>query len=197
MKLFLGSDGVGALPGFVGEARDRRVLFVPTAANPLPAEMRTFIERDRRKLVEFGFGVEELDLATTARGALERALERTDVLFVEGGTAFYLLEQVRSSGLADLLPSALDRRLLYVGMSGGAMILAPDLEPWLATTTEPAPASTRGLGLVDFLVLPHADTRAERYAPLLERPQGVELVPLRDDQAVLVEDGSRRVVASL
>jgi peptidase E len=46
----------------------------------------------------------------------------TDALLVSGGDALYLCHWMRQSGLADLLPSL---RAVYVGLSGGSMVMAP------------------------------------------------------------------------
>ena len=52
-------------------------------------------------------------------------LEETDALLVGGGDALYLCHWMRESGLADLLPS-LDRAV-WVGISGGSMVMAPNV----------------------------------------------------------------------
>jgi dipeptidase E len=51
-------------------------------------------------------------------------LQETDVLLVNGGDPLYLCYWMRQSGLADLLPSL---RAVYVGLSAGSMVLAPNI----------------------------------------------------------------------
>ena len=50
-------------------------------------------------------------------------VRETNVLLVEGGDAAYLCHWLRSSGLADLLPS-LDETV-WVGVSAGSMVMTP------------------------------------------------------------------------
>lgn len=50
-------------------------------------------------------------------------VQETDALLVSGGDALYLCYWMRQSGLADLLPSL--REAVYVGVSGGSMVMAP------------------------------------------------------------------------
>jgi hypothetical protein len=73
-------------------------------------------------------------------------VQETDVLLANGGDALYLCHWMRQSGLADLLPSL---RAVWVGISGGSMVMAPNVgeEPirWKAPT-----GGDRALGLVDF-----------------------------------------------
>src|ERR1700730_3581088 len=51
-------------------------------------------------------------------------VQETDALLVGGGDPLYLCYWMRQSGLADLLPS-LRRETVYVGVSGGSMVLTP------------------------------------------------------------------------
>jgi len=61
----------------------------------------------------------------------------------------------------------------------------------------PPLTSTRGLGIVDFLVRPHADSRVERYERMVgEYVDHLRLIPLRDDQALIVAGDSYRIVPS-
>ena len=52
-------------------------------------------------------------------------VQEADALLVWGGSPLYLCYWMRQSGLADLLPS-LRRETVYVGMSGGSMVVTPD-----------------------------------------------------------------------
>ncbi len=54
-------------------------------------------------------------------------VQETDVLLVNGGDPLYLRNWMRRSGLADLLPSL---RAVYVGLSAGSMMMAPNQLPF-------------------------------------------------------------------
>src|SRR5712692_6338941 len=51
-------------------------------------------------------------------------VQATDALLVGGGDPLYLCYWMRQSGLADLLPE-LARETVYVGVSGGSMVVTP------------------------------------------------------------------------
>ena len=76
-------------------------------------------------------------------------VQETDVLLVNGGDPLYLCYWMRQSGLADLLPSL---RAVYVGLSAGSMVMAPnigeDFVHW-----KPPTGGDETLGLVDFFDL--------------------------------------------
>ena len=80
-------------------------------------------------------------------------VQETDVLLVNGGDPLYLCYWMRQSGLADRLPSL---RAVYVGLSAGSMVMAPnigaDFVRW-----KPPTGGDETLGLVDFAMFPHLD----------------------------------------
>lgn len=205
MRLLLLSMGLGAVPGFVADARPRggqvRVAFVPTAGDTY--DDPSWVRADRQALLGFGYEVVDLDLAMATPADVDVALDGADLLYVAGGNTFHLLHHVRRSGLDAALARA-GSGLRYAGASAGAVIAGPDIAP-IAAMDDPAAApqlaATRGLGLVDVVPIPHVG------GPLLsddvwqairtEHGDRFRLAPLGDDQALLVsEQGDVTTVAS-
>ncbi len=166
----------------------RRALLVPTAAVPLrePAIAAPV----RRELERAGLEVRELDVDGVAPERVRGAVAACDLVAVSGGDPFHLLRAARAAGLAEAVRAA---GVPYVGVSAGAMVAGPTLEPARLTSPLPAPppgTDLRGLGLTDVLVLPHHGRpgRAERHDAALEaHAAAVRLVPLRDGEAVHVD----------
>ncbi len=198
MRLFLGSDGLGALPSFLGrDTRGLTLAFVPTGANPLADT--SFVDKDRRALEAMGFSIEELEIESATPDEMAAALERSDVLFVEGGTSFHLLERVLATGFAPLVERAVRDGKPYVGMSGGALLAGPDLSPIIPVSHERREEPTRALGLVEYVVYPHYDEerRGAAYPRVVaEDGSRFRLVPLTDRQALVVDGASACVVSS-
>ena len=125
-------------------------------------------------------------------------VQETDALLVEGGDPLYLCYWMRQSGLADLLPS-LRTDVVYVGVSGGSLVMAPsvgeDFVHW-----KPPTGGDSALGIVDFAMYPHVDhpampdmslANAEKWAAGMRVP-----AYLIDDQtAIKVIDGAVEVVS--
>ena len=195
MRLFLASHGLGALPSFLGE--ELNLLYVPTAAKPLSDQ--EYAEGNRRSLARLGYRLVELDI----EGADDlSALDSADAVFVDGGSPFFLLQAMRESGFDAAVSEAVRGGLPYVGMSAGAVVAGPDLEP-LSTTSNtglaPRLRSTEGLALVDSVVFPHFNSpeRAAQFAKVdAEYGARYALVPLSDSQALIVDDEGARVVDS-
>src|SRR5690349_15186807 len=124
-------------------------------------------------------------------------VRETDVLLVNGGDPLYLCYWMRQSGLADLLPSL--RETVYVGMSAGSMVMAPNIgEDFVGW--KPPSGGDRTLGLVDFAMFPHLDNpalpentmaAAERWAAGLTGPG----YAIDDETALQVVDGTVEVVS--
>ncbi|MGH3588464.1 MAG: Type 1 glutamine amidotransferase-like domain-containing protein, partial [Pseudonocardia sp.] len=125
-------------------------------------------------------------------------VRETDVLLAAGGDALYLAYWMRRSGLADLLPS-LDRTV-WVGMSGGSMVMTPGLGEEFVGWAPPEGEDVTTLGVVDFSMFPHLDNpdlpdntmgAAERWAARLGGPA----YAVDDETAFAVADGAVEVVS--
>jgi len=213
MKLLLTSAGIRnpsihrALVDLLGKPiADCDALCIPTGSygHPMagPGRAWNFIAgaEPRCPMCELGWkslGVLEL----TALPSLPTELwvpwvQETDVLLVNGGDAVYIGHWMRQSGLADLLPS-LDA--VWVGLSGGSMVMTPRVGEDFMTWTPPS-GSDETLGVVDFSIFPHLDhpdlpentlADAERWAAELQNPA----YAIDDETAIKVVDGTVEVVS--
>ena len=211
MKLLLTSAGIkntsirNALVDLLGQPiAESSALCIPTAVYPMGgpgAAWRFITGRASTPMCELGWkslGVLEL----TALPSIDKELwvplvQETDALLVAGGDALYLCYWMRQSGLADLLPSL--REAVYVGLSGGSMVMAPnvgkDFVGW-----KPPTGGDSALGLVDFSMFPHLDhpnmpensmANAEKWAASVPVPG----YAMDDQTAIKVTDGTVEVVS--
>ena len=211
MKLLLTSAGIkntsihDALVGLLGKPiAEASALCIPTATyamgGPGPA-WRFITGRASTPLCELGWkslGVLEL----TALPSIDEErwvplVQETDALLVCGGDALYLCYWMRQSGLADLLPSL--RETVWVGISGGSMVMAPNVGEEFVGWKPPGGTDT-ALGMVGFSIFPHLDhenmpdnsiTNAERWAASLPVPG----YAIDDQTAIKVTDGTVEVIS--
>jgi len=188
-RLFLGSAGLGALPAWLASlpATPRRAVLIPTAANPLPSAR--YVHTAAGLLKAEGLAVGQLDLERAAHQDVQRELGQAQVVFVAGGYAMFLLQHVRRSGFDRLAaPAVRGGALAYIGMSAGAALAGPDLQPLHDAEDPGIITSTTGLGLVPFVVLAHRNrgraARHDRQARQLGRLW--PMVSINDDQAITV-----------
>ena len=212
MKFLLTSAGIrntsihNALLDLLGKPiAESNALCIPTAIYALPngpvLAWRFISGREPIcPMCELGWkslGVLEL----TALPSLSEELwvpmvRQADVLLVNGGDPLYLCYWMRQSGLADLLPSL---RAVYVGLSAGSMVMAPNIGQDFVRWTPPT-GGDRTLGLVPFSIFPHLDHEAlpdnsmadaERWAAGKSAPA----YAIDDETALKVIDGTVEVVS--
>jgi dipeptidase E len=191
VHVFLGSQGLGAFPGWLDElpSRPRRVALIPTAGNPLPAT--PWVDVARGVLAECGLTASTLDLEGAGPDAVDAVLDSVDLVFVTGGQPIFLLEHAQLSGFATAVPHAVRAgRLAYAGVSAGAILTAPDLALYDAPDDPGEVKSTTGLGLAPFYPLVHTNRgRHDRYTRLIAANPGLDFIPYNDDEALVLTDG--------
>ncbi|MCM3626719.1 Type 1 glutamine amidotransferase-like domain-containing protein [Paenibacillus glycanilyticus] len=185
---------------------DSNALCIPTAMYGHPwvgpgVNAWQFISgNSENPMVELGWkSVGVLELTALPSISKERwvpLVRETDVLLVAGGDALYLYHWMRQSGLADLLPSL---QAVYVGMSAGSMVMAPNIGEYFVGWT-PTTGGDETLNLVDFAIFPHLDhemlpgntmAAAERWAAGMQGPT----YAIDDQTAIKVIDGAVEVVS--
>lgn len=215
MRLLLTSAGVtnasirDALVELLGKPiADSNALCIPTAMYGHPwvgpgVNAWEFISgRSENPMVDLGWkSVGILELTALPSIPEERwvpQVRASDVLLASGGDAVYLCHWMRQSGLADLLPS-LDE-MVWVGMSGGSMVMTPRIGKEFVGWTPPAGGDDSTLGLVDFSIFPHLDdptlpsntlAAAEKWAAGI----GCPAYAIDNETAIKVTDGGVEVVS--
>jgi len=175
------------------------VHFVPYAAVPESlASYDDYALRVRTALAEMGYGVVSLHETADAAAAVRTA----QAIVVGGGNTFYLLTQLYSAGLVELIAERVRAGTPYIGWSAGSVIACPTI----ATTNDMPiiePRSLRALGLVPFQINAHytdvhppghqGETRAERIAEFLRLQPSVTVVGLREGCLLDVEGNEVRL----
>ena len=192
MHVFLGSQGLGALPGWLDELPDRPRLaaLIPTAGNPM-AET-PWVDVARNALIEYGLQVRTFDLEGAVPSEVDAVLDRVNLFFVTGGQPIFLLEHAQRSGFASAAPPAIrSGRVAYAGISAGAILTAPDLALYDAPDDPGAVTSTAGLGLTTFYPLVHTNRdRRERYDHLIAANPDLTFIPFNDDEALTITNNT-------
>lgn len=208
MRLLLLSLGVGAVPDFLSahgpfRAGNPRIGYVRDAARPYEGE--PFVEQERERLAGLGYDLDDLTVGGLSLDRLEDALGGVDAVYVAGGSTFALLDALRTSCADRLLVEHVRAGLPYIGSSAGSIVTGPSIEPAsLMDDPADAPGLTdyRGLGLLDTVVIPHADGLLPPYPPeLIARTterygDAYPLTLVHDDQALLVDFSGARLIAS-
>jgi dipeptidase E len=150
-----------------------------------------------------GVEVSLIDISTAPKREWLGALEVADAICFGGGNAYFLLDWIRRSGLAEILPSLLKSRV-YMGISAGSMVAGPSIESNSSIFPEEDEGKIEdlsGLSLVPYAVVPHLNSVTfshARHQEILRFAGGVKypVFAIDDQSAIEVVDGCTRIVST-
>jgi peptidase E len=176
-----------------------KLVFIMTAAEPRIHEDITWLQNDRKSLVDAGFDVQDYTITGKTLEDLERDLITFDYIYVSGGSTNYLLEQSHKSGFFEYVKELiLVHGKTYIGTSAGSIVAGPRMpEHFLKDGIK----EVKGYEFVNFTVLPHwgREDFKKVYLDssrlgLLYNEQQVPLVLLTDNQYIVVENDKCEIV---
>ncbi len=188
-------------------ASEIKVSYIITAGNLHPIAKRTWIREGATLLERRGWQICEYDLAGKSEAEVRAELVDKDVVFVQGGNCFYLLQQMQKCNFGKVIKEALARGVPYIGESAGAIICSEDISPQKFLSGDSLAkvqdlVDFRGLGLINFLVRPHwnrqGEKRAKFFRPVQENTEEFfsitqPIVCLNDNQVVYVEGDNLQI----
>ncbi|MBU2103379.1 MAG: peptidase E, partial [Candidatus Omnitrophica bacterium] len=126
--------------------------------------------------------------------------EKADIIFVSGGNVYYLLEKTIQSGFDKVVKQLINKGTIYVGSSAGSVLVCPTVE-FVEDLDDRSLAkldSYEGLGLVDFLLLPHygEEKYLERFNRIINKwkNKGYKIVPITNEQMVVVNGEKYEII---
>lgn len=216
MNLLLLSRGLGAVAPFLSRSasaaaraggsptpRSLRLAYVADAAAPYPGA--AFAKAELAGVQALGYDVLVLHARNMSASEFEAALDGVDALYVAGGSTFALLESLRMGGAAEVIANKVRAGLAYIGSSAGSIVAGSSIEP-ASLMDDPGDApelqDCAGMRLWDGVVIPHADGQLPPYpVELIQRTlqrfgADFHLVPLGDEQALLIDSDGTRIIDS-
>lgn len=202
MDLLLLSMNDSVVPAFLAEccgAGPIRLGYLPDAA-----EAAGFGEGFRADLETLGHEIVDLRARETDSEAFGTLLDSVDAVYASPGETFVLLEALQANGCDRVLAERVRAGRPYIGLSAGSIIAGTSITPLeLMDSRELAPGllSDAGLGLVDAVIVPHADGKIPSYPPALIQQlidtfgDDYNLLLLNDDEALRVSDSRAEVIA--
>lgn len=172
-----------------------KVAFIPTAS--IPDADKSFMLTDRKELEEMGILKENIVDFNLDKPTSFEDIKKFDVVFIDGGNTFYLLEKVRESGFDKAIKEYLKKDMgVYVGVSAGTILVGPDIEiaePWddkLITNLR----DTKGLNLINTAYSPHWVEEEEKILKQYKEKVDYEIRELRDGEGIVIKDGDVKFI---
>lgn len=133
MKLFLTSSCVSenlreAFLAFLGKPASKvKLYFVPTACDV--EENKFFISKSMDDLAVCGVNPIWYSLRYKTREQVAHELTDADMIWVNGGNTFYLLDVARKCGFMDVVQDLVrNKGVMYGGTSAGTILATPSIE---------------------------------------------------------------------
>jgi len=172
-------------------AYDVEVVFITTAAKS--EENLNYLRTDWLIMKEeMGFNVEEFDIEGKSEYEVAKFLERKDIIFVEGGNTYYLLNAMRRCNFEKIIRRLLKFGRVYIGVSAGSIVVGKTIQTagWIGDKNVGNLKNLKGLGLVPFDIVPHytpelAEIIKKEMPDPKKRAKNLRI--LTDSQAILVQ----------
>lgn len=197
MKLFLCShfSQVGNL--IKEEIENKKVVFIPTAS--INEGYTGYVGSARKLFKKMGANLTEIDISKEDFKTIEAVFEETDVIYFTGGNSFFLIDQLRKTGVDKLLKKELKKGKLMIGESAGSVICAPSISYIEIMDEKPEDYSQiddNGLNLIDFYVLPHYLTSPFKkiIATILKKFSDLKICPINNHQAIMVNGKESKII---
>lgn len=203
MKLLLTSTGLpneairSKFLQMVGkDPKDIVVAFIPTAA--VPEEDKWFVKSAIDEIKEIGMQLFTVDLKEENEQSLKEKLADCDVVYVNGGNTFYLLDWARKSGFDKVIKDLVSQGKVYIGTSAGSLLVGPDISVsgWKSSWDRNIVGlkDFRGLSLVPFVVSPHFTESDRQVLENNMKDVNYPIIALTDKQAVMVFEDKQELI---
>ena len=170
------------------ETGEMRFLFIPTASRT--EEEKFYVRKSFDQLLGLGVKSDNVLWFNPEDISTHRDKTEIDCIYVCGGNPFFLLKKLKECGYFDRILEWVNDGLLYVGVSAGSMIAAPDINYicW-SDINDCELKDTTGLAFITAGILPHYTDDFAKAAVLL-REKGFEVLGVSDSQAVAIQGDS-------
>lgn len=173
-----------------------KIAHIITATNPIGRA--PWKDKDERVLKEMGFQIELLDIEGKTKPELEKLLADKDIIFVQGGDPYYLLNQVKKTGFDKVSKRLINNGVIYISVSAGTYIACPTMEMALwrkpnrprygLADNEPC------MNLIPFLISVHYESKFKTAVKQGIKNTKYPVKILTDDQAILVKGNKIQIV---
>ncbi|WP_156300412.1 Type 1 glutamine amidotransferase-like domain-containing protein [Streptobacillus canis] len=179
------------------EVENKVVLFIPTAS--IHEEYRGYVDSAMKLWEELKTNIIELDISKSTFEEVKEKIENVDIIYFSGGNSFFLIDQIRKTGIDKLIEKHINLGKLFVGESAGAIICAKDLTYITEMDNIPNSYSQKdysGLGLIDGFVVPHylCPPFTESSTKIIEKFSNLNLYPISNTEALIIENDNLKKI---
>jgi dipeptidase E len=206
MKLYLSSYHLGNNPklllNLIGE--NKNVAMIPNAMDFMTdlKLLKEKLDENLNELKRLGLKPEIVDLRNYFNGVgnIADEMSKFGLIWVRGGNTFVLRRAFKQSGFDKwLLSQKNNKDLVYGGYSAGCCVLSPTMkgldivdEPYSVPEDYDKEVIWEGLGLIDFVFVPHYKSNHPESVKVDEtveyyQKEGISYKTVRDGEVIITE----------
>lgn len=195
------SQALNRLVGTNKKPSEIHIALIENAADP-DKTGHPWVALNRRAIEKFGYKIQLVDLRKYKQDLVDlvQVLRTCPVVWLGGGNTFYLRRLLQTTRADEIITKLVQNGTVFVGGSAGAIVAGPTLR-YFDAVDDPAQADqklTDGLDLTDAVVVPHMnqnnDSQAMENINNKLMADGYKTVPLKDGQALLVENDKKQLI---
>jgi len=196
--IILTSTGLSANPvrqvaeKYFSALSDKSVVIVTTAAEEKENNKYSKLAESQFKYAGFTV-IDFIDLESDP----QTDFSKYSVIYVCGGNTFKLLKYAREANFKNSIEELLERGGVYIGVSAGAIILAPTIKA--AASIDPNSnivgiSDFTGLNIINFEVHPHYEPREEQEILDYEKTVVYKVIRLTNTRAFVISANGEEFV---
>jgi len=194
---------INVLKGLLGKSKNTiTVGLIENAADVVTEGPEGWLEEIRNSIIEYGFQLHLIDLRKFVNDemSLSEIMKSVDIIWVGGGNMYYLRYLLQITKADKIIKKLVTSGKVYCGWSAGGCVVGPTLLDGenMDDISKAPELIYDGINLVDFVMIPHIDNeyfsnQAKEWSKKLEGRK-IKTVQLMDNQAIVVEDNSIRII---
>ena len=172
----------------------RSVAIVTTAADG--KENNKYSKLAKSQFKDAGFDVIEFIDIEKNRFA---DFSQYSVVYVCGGDTFKLLKYAREANFKEAIEKLLERGGIYIGVSAGAIILAPTIQIAASVDADQNDAGTdmtnfTGLSIIDFEIHPHYIPDHDKELSSYQETTKNKVIKIANSEAIIISNSKQEFV---
>ena len=170
--------------------KGKKIAYIITAS--VVAEDKEYVKYRKEHMDKLGWDYEEIDITGMIEGKLRGVLKNKDIIYVEGGSTFYLLKAIRESGFERIVKEHLEKGKIYIGSSAGAYVACPNImiAVWFNrrhSWDHCGLIEFSGMSLVPYLIKVHYTKEDDELLKQKRQESDYKIKALTDKEAILDE----------
>ncbi|HLB66114.1 MAG TPA: Type 1 glutamine amidotransferase-like domain-containing protein [Candidatus Saccharimonadales bacterium] len=211
MKLLLTSGGIQneaiklALTNLLGKQINQAIVcYIPTAAIGDLTPHDWFVT-EIKKAYDIGWKEFNLVDLSLPKDVISERIQKSDVVYVEGGNLYYLAEVINKNNLQGVFQNIFESNRVYVGVSAGSMIFCKNISVSSAKlfgeeTHLDASHAKSPFNLFNWYLKPHLYSkefpdRTDSWIEKIAAKANFPIYAIDDDSAIQVLDDKVEVIS--